>query len=274
MTRARLVEEILKKKSYLCVGLDTDLQKVPSHLLSEKDPVFEFNKQIIDATIDHCVAYKPNLAFYEARGAAGWESLQKTAAYLPPHIFKIADAKRADIGNTSTFYARAFFEQMDFDAVTVAPYMGEDSVKPFLEFKNKWVILLAHTSNPGSADFQMFGSSGKPLYEEVITKSQRWGTSENMMYVVGATQADKIAGIRKLAPEHFFLVPGVGAQGGDMGMVSKAGMNRSCGLLINASRSIIYKSSGKDFALEAGKEAKSMKLEMSEYLDKYLSGPS
>jgi len=275
MTRASLVEEILKKKSYLCVGLDTDLQKIPSHLLNEKDPVFEFNKQIIDATIDHCVAYKPNLAFYEALGPTGWESLQKTVAYLPSKIFKIADAKRADIGNTSTFYARAFFEQMNFDAITVAPYMGEDSVKPFLEFKDKWVILLAHTSNPGSSDFQLFGSvSGKPLYEEVIRKSQQWGTKENMMYVVGATKADKIASIRKLAPEHFFLVPGVGAQGGDLGQVSKAGMNRSCGLLVNASRSIIYKSSGKDFGLEAGKEAKSMKLEMSEYLDKYLSGVS
>ena len=275
MTRASLVEEILKKKSYLCVGLDTDLQKIPSHLLNEKDPVFEFNKQIIDATIDHCVAYKPNLAFYEALGPTGWESLQKTVAYLPSKIFKIADAKRADIGNTSTFYARAFFEQMNFDAITVAPYMGEDSVKPFLEFKDKWVILLAQTSNPGSSDFQLFGSvSGKPLYEEVIRKSQQWGTKENMMYVVGATKADKIASIRKLAPEHFFLVPGVGAQGGDLGQVSKAGMNRSCGLLVNASRSIIYKSSGKDFGLEAGKEAKSMKLEMSEYLDKYLSGVS
>ena len=275
MTRASLVEEILKKKSYLCVGLDTDLQKIPSHLSSEKDPVFEFNKQIIDATIDHCVAYKPNLAFYEALGPAGWESLQKTVAYLPAHIFKIADAKRADIGNTSTFYARAFFEQMNFDAITVAPYMGEDSVKPFFEFKNKWAILLAHTSNPGSLDFQLFGSSsGKPLYEEVIRKSQQWGTTENMMYVVGATQADKIAGIRKMAPEHFFLVPGVGAQGGDLKKVSEAGMNRSCGLLVNASRSILYKSSGKEFALEAGKEAKSMKLEMSECLDKYLSGLS
>jgi orotidine-5'-phosphate decarboxylase len=267
MTRADLVEEIFKKKSYLCVGLDTDLQKIPSHLLSEKDPVFEFNRQIIDATIDHCVAFKPNLAFYEALGSAGWESLQKTAAYLPHHIFKIADAKRADIGNTSTFYARAFFEQMNFDAITVSPYMGEDSVKPFLDFKNKWVILLAHTSNPGSANFQLFGSSsGKPLYEEVITKSQQWGTTENMMYVVGATQADKMESIRKIAPEHFFLVPGVGAQGGDLDAVSRAGLNSSCSLLVNAARSIIYKSSGKDFALEAGKEAKSMKLEMSRYL--------
>jgi orotidine-5'-phosphate decarboxylase len=273
MTRALLLEEILKKKSYLCVGLDTDLNKIPSHLLREKDPVFEFNKQIIDATIEYCVAYKPNLAFYEALGPAGWESLQKTVAYLPANIFKIADAKRADIGNTSTFYARAFFEKMSFDAVTVAPYMGEDSVKPFLNFKDKWVILLAHTSNPGSSDFQLFGaSSGKPLYEEVIMKSQEWGSAENLMYVVGATQADKFASIRKMAQDHFFLVPGVGAQGGDLRKVSAAGLNRSCGLLINASRSIIYKSSGKDFGLDAGMEAKSMKLEMSECLDRYLSG--
>lgn len=272
MTRAQLVEQIKKKKSYLCVGLDTDLTKIPKHLLAGPDPVFEFNKQIIDATHECCVAYKPNLAFYEALGPKGWESLQKTVDYIPKDIFKIADAKRGDIGNTSSLYAQAFFQQMNFDALTVAPYMGEDSVKPFLAFKNKWVILLAHTSNPGSADFQLLESqsTGRKLYEEVIMKSQQWGTPDNLMYVVGATRADKIGEIRKCAPEHFFLVPGVGAQGGNLEQVSRFGMNKECGLLVNSSRGIIYNSSGKDFATAAVKEAKKLKLEMSQYLDSLL----
>ena len=272
MTRAQLVEQIRKKKSYLCVGLDTDLTKIPKHLLAGPDPIFEFNKQIIDATHDFTVAYKPNLAFYEALGAKGWESLQKTIEYIPKDIFTIADAKRGDIGNSSSLYAKAFFEQMNFDALTVAPYMGEDSVKPFFEFKNKWVILLAHTSNSGSADFQLLESkqSGRRLYEEVIVKSGQWGTPDNLMYVVGATRADKISEIRKLAPDHFFLVPGIGAQGGDLEMVSRHGMNKDCGLLVNSARAIIYSSSGKDFASAAGKEAKNLKLAMEQILNSML----
>ena len=272
MTRAQLVEQIRKKKSYLCVGLDTDLTKIPKHLLAGPDPIFEFNKQIIDATHDFTVAYKPNLAFYEALGAKGWESLQKTIEYIPKDIFTIADAKRGDIGNSSSLYAKAFFEQMNFDALTVAPYMGEDSVKPFFEFKNKWVILLAHTSNSGSADFQLLESkqSGRRLYEEVIVKSGQWGTPDNLMYVVGATRADKVSEIRKLAPDHFFLVPGIGAQGGDLEMVSRHGMNRDCGLLVNSARAIIYSSSGKDFASAAGKEAKNLKLAMEQILNSML----
>ena len=264
MNRKQLIDEIKKKNSYLCIGLDTDLSKIPHHLLKEADPVFEFNKQIIDATQEHCVAYKPNVAFYEALGPKGWESLQKTVEYIPDNIFTIADAKRGDIGNTSSMYAKAFFEQMQFDSITVAPYMGEDSVKPFLAFKNKWVIVLALTSNPGSADFQLLESktSGKKLYEEVIFRSQTWGTPDNLMYVTGATQAPKIKDIRKLAPEHFFLVPGIGAQGGDLTEVSKAGMNKDCGLLVNSSRAIIYASSGMDFAKAAGNEARKVQQEM------------
>ncbi len=272
MNRQRLFEEIRRKNSYLCVGLDTDLTKVPKHLLGEPDPVFAFNQQIIDATHEYCVAYKPNLAFYEALGPKGWESLQKTIEYIPKDLFTIADAKRGDIGNTSSLYARAFFESMNFDAITVAPYMGEDSVKPFLEFRDKWVILLVHTSNPGSADFQLIESAktGKRLYEEVLAKSREWGTPDNLMYVVGATRADKIGEIRKLAPEHFFLVPGIGAQGGDLGEVSRYGMNRQCGLLVNSSRAIIYASAEKDFALVAGLEAKKVAEEMKQHLDQYL----
>ncbi|MFZ5971473.1 MAG: orotidine-5'-phosphate decarboxylase [Bacteroidota bacterium] len=267
MTRSELIEQIKKKQSYLCVGLDTDLEKIPQHLLKYKDPVFEFNKQIIDATHRFAVAYKPNIAFYEALGASGWESLKKTVEYIPKECFTIADAKRGDIGNTSTLYAKAFFQQMDFDSVTVAPYMGEDSVKPFLAFKNKWVILLVHTSNPGSADFQLIESKdGKRLYEEIILKSQQWGTPDNLMYVVGATRADKIAEIRKLAQEYFFLVPGVGAQGGDLKAVSKLGMNNTCGLLVNSARAIIYASAGEDFAEAAGEEARKVKEEMAPFL--------
>jgi orotidine-5'-phosphate decarboxylase len=269
MTRAEIFEQIKKKQSYLCVGLDTDLAKVPKHLLKADDPIFEFNRQIIDATKDFCVAYKPNVAFYEALGPKGWESLKKTEAYIPKDLFSIADAKRGDIGNTSELYAKAFFEQMDFDSITVAPYMGKDSVTPFLKFKDKWVILLAHTSNEGSADFQLFGEQRK-LYEEVITKSQQWASPDQLMFVVGATHADKIGEIRKLAPENFFLVPGVGAQGGDLGGVSKHGMNRQCGLLVNSSRTIIYASSGEDFAETARREAKKVQQEMSQLLRTYL----
>ena len=271
VTRQELFAQIKKKNSYLCVGLDTDLEKIPAHLLSEKDPVFEFNKQIIDATHEFCVAYKPNIAFYEALGPKGWESLQKTVDYIPNNCFTIADAKRGDIGNTSALYAKAFFEQMNFDSITVAPYMGEDSVKPFLKFKDKWVILLAHTSNMGSADFQLIESkiTGRKLYEEVILKSQQWATPDQLMYVVGATRADKIAEIRKLAPDHFFLVPGIGAQGGDLQEVSKHGMNKQCGLLVNSARAIIYASSGKDFADAAKKEARKVKDEMEKFLNDF-----
>jgi len=267
VNRLELFEQIKKKKSYLCVGLDTDINKVPSHLLKTEDPVFEFNKQIIDATNEYSVAYKPNIAFYEAMGPKGWESLRKTLDYIPKDCFTIADAKRGDIGNTSSLYAKAYFQQMNFDSITVAPYMGEDSVKPFLEFHDKWVILLVHTSNPGSADFQQLETrDGKYVYEEVIFASQRWATADQIMYVVGATKADKIGTIRSLAPDHFFLVPGVGAQGGDLEAVSKAGMNAQCGLLVNSSRAIIYASSGEDFAEAARKEAVKVQSDMSTYL--------
>lgn len=271
MTRQELFEQIKNKQSYLCVGLDTDPGKIPPHLLKSEDPIFEFNKQIIDATQEYAVAYKPNVAFYEALGAKGWESLQKTVAYIPKGIFTIADAKRGDIGNTSALYAKAFFEQMNFDSITVAPYMGKDSITPFLK-EGKWVIVLAHTSNPGSADFQLLESKnfGRKLYEEVILKTQEWTSTDNLMYVVGATRADKIGEIRKLAPDHFFLVPGVGAQGGDLKEVSKFGMNKQCGLLVNSARSIIYASNGNDFATRAGEEAKKMQHEMSQYLNDYL----
>lgn len=270
MNRSQLLAEIKKKRTYLCVGLDTDPAKIPAHLRSAQDPLFEFNKQIIDATHEWCVAYKPNIAFYEALGPRGWESLQRTLEYIPDDHFTIADAKRGDIGNTSTMYAKAFFEQMDFDAITVAPYMGADSVTPFLAFKDKVVILLVHTSNPGSADFQLFRSAdGRTLYEEVMRKSQSWGTTENLMYVVGATRADKIAEIRKLAPDHFFLVPGVGAQGGDLKEVSQQGMTRECGLLVNSARAIIYASSDKDFARAARHEAQRTSEEMSQYLSEF-----
>lgn len=269
MTRAQLFDNIKKKSSYLCVGLDTDLSKIPKHLLGNSDPVFEFNKQIIDATHEYAVAYKPNIAFYEALGPAGWTSLKRTLEYIPRDIFTIADAKRGDIGNTSALYAKAFFENMDFHSVTVAPYMGEDSVKPFL-YKDKWVILLAHTSNPGSSDFQLLESvvSGRKLYEEVILKSRNWASADQLMYVVGATQAEKMESIRALAPEHFFLVPGIGAQGGDLQMVSKYGMNKQCGLLVNAARSIIYASDGTDFGKRAEVEAKKVRDEMGRYLSR------
>jgi len=263
MTRAQLFDNIKKKSSYLCIGLDTDLSRIPKHLLKCDDPIFEFNKQIIDATHTYCVAYKPNIAFYEALGPTGWISLEKTLNYIPADIFTIADAKRGDIGNTSALYAKAFFEELNFDSITVAPYMGEDSVKPFL-YKDKWVILLAHTSNPGSSDFQLIESvvTGRKLYEEVIVKSMKWASPDQLMYVVGATQAEKMESIRALAPEHFFLVPGVGVQGGDLQMVSKYGMNKHCGLLVNAARSIIYASDDTDFAERAAAEALKVKNEM------------
>lgn len=266
MTRKALFEQIQKKQSFLCVGLDTDIKKIPAHLLETEDPIFEFNKQIIDATKDLAVAYKPNIAFYEAMGASGWQSLEKTINYIPKDIFTIADAKRGDIGNTSSLYARAFFENMNFDSVTVAPYMGSDSVEPFLEFKNKWVILLGVTSNQGGKDFQFLESEGKPLYEHVLEKSSKWGSSDNMMYVVGATRPEYLQNIRRVVPDHFLLVPGVGAQGGDLDEVCKHGLNDHCGLLINSTRGIIYASNGEDFAEAAQKEAKKLQQQMAAYL--------
>ena len=266
MTREALFKQIQRKKSYLCIGLDTDIEKIPSHLLDAEDPIFEFNKQIIDATQEYCVAYKPNIAFYEALGASGWHSLQKTLEYIPKDIFTIADAKRGDIGNTSKLYARAFFEQLNFDSVTVAPYMGEDSVTPFMEFDNKWVILLALTSNSGGKDFQLAQTGEGALYEKVLKVSKEWGSAENLMYVVGATRPEFLKKIRAIVPDHFLLVPGVGAQGGSLEEVSKNGMNDHCGLLINSSRGIIYASSGADFAEVAAKNAKELQVEMAGYL--------
>lgn len=272
MNSSQLLQQIQTKKSYLCVGLDPDLEKIPTHLLGLPDPIFEFNRQIIDATHSYCVAYKPNIAFYESLGPKGWESLQKTLDYIPKDLFTIADAKRGDIGNTSALYAKTFFEHLDFDAITVAPYMGEDSVKPFLKYKDKWVILLAHTSNPGSGDFQLIESkeTGRKLYEEVMTKACQWGTPEQLMFVVGGTQAEKVSSIRKIAPDYFFLVPGIGAQGGDLELVAKYGMNTQCGLLVNSARAIIYASNDKDFALQAGKKAYKLQQEMDRHLDKYM----
>ncbi|MEI9918067.1 MAG: orotidine-5'-phosphate decarboxylase [Bacteroidota bacterium] len=270
MTRSELFNQIKKKSSYLCVGLDTDINKIPRHLLDLKDPIFEFNKQIIDATHDLCIAYKPNIAFYEALGPKGWESLRKTVEYIPKECFTIADAKRGDIGNTSSLYAKAFFKEMNFDSITVAPYMGEDSVTPFLEFKDKWVILLAHTSNPGSNDFQLLRSdTGNLLYEDVILRSQKWATADNMMYVVGATHPDKMEGIRKLAPNHFFLVPGIGAQGGSLEDISRTGLNKECGLIVNSARAIIYASGDHDFASEARREAMKVQVEMRALLNRF-----
>jgi len=273
MTYEALFDQISQKKSYLCIGLDTDIRKIPAHLLKETDPVFEFNKQIIDATADFCVSYKPNIAFYEALGAKGWESLQKTMEYIPESHFTIADAKRGDIGNTSGLYARTFFDPessgLNFDSVTVAPYMGSDSVLPFLDFEGKWVILLALTSNSGGADFQRIETKDGFLYEQVLKTSQTWTGADRMMYVVGATQAHDLAHIRTIVPEHFLLVPGVGAQGGNLEEVSRYGMNKSCGLLVNASRSIIYAGNGLDFAEKAKQEAQALQKEMAVYLDKY-----
>lgn len=267
MTREALIEQIKLKKSFLCVGLDTDLSKIPAHLLDTEDPIFEFNKAIIDATKDFCVAYKPNTAFYECHGAKGWESLRKTLEYIPSNIFTIADAKRGDIGNTSTYYAKTFFEDLSCDSVTVAPYMGEDSVTPFLAFENKWVILLALTSNKGALDFQMTkDENGEELFKKVLKKSSEWGTKNNMMYVVGATRAEGIGEVRQLVPDNFFLVPGVGAQGGSLQDVAHYGWNKDCGLLVNSSRGIIYASNGTDFAEKAAVEAQKLQEEMAKIL--------
>ncbi|MFN5148892.1 MAG: orotidine-5'-phosphate decarboxylase [Flavobacteriia bacterium] len=267
MTRQELIEQIRIKRSFLCVGLDTDLSKIPPFLLETEDPIFEFNKAIIDATKDYAVAYKPNSAFYECYGPQGWKSLQRTIDYIPGNIFTIADAKRGDIGNTSTYYAKTFFEYLNCDAVTVAPYMGEDSVKPFLEFENKWVILLALTSNKGALDFQMIkDDNGEELFKKVLKRSCEWGTPENLMFVVGATRAEGIGEVRKVVPDHFFLVPGVGAQGGSLKEVAEHGWNKDCGLLVNSSRGIIYASSGDDFAERAAVEAKKLQEEMEEIL--------
>jgi orotidine-5'-phosphate decarboxylase len=268
MTKQELFENIQRKKSFLCVGLDTDVNKIPEHLFDETDDsIFEFNKAIIDATADLCVAYKPNLAFYESLGIEGWEVLERTVDYIRenyPDQFIIADAKRGDIGNTSAMYARTFFGNMDFDAVTVAPYMGEDSVTPFLTYEGKWVTLLALTSNKGAFDFQLMKdkSTGDLLYEKVLKTSLNWGTDENMMYVVGATKAEMLADVRAIVPDHFLLVPGVGAQGGSLEEVAKYGLNSTCGLLVNSSRQIIYASSEKDFAQAARAEAQRVQTEM------------
>lgn len=273
MNRQELIKKIKTKQSFLCVGLDTDLKKVPTFLLQSDDPIFNFNKEIIDATAPYCVAYKPNLAFYEAFGVKGMVAFEETIKYLKenyPHHFIIADAKRGDIGNTSAMYARTFFEEYDIDALTVAPYMGEDSVTPFLTYKDKWVILLALTSNKGSHDFQMIeNTNGKRLFEEVLYKSQQWGDCNNMMYVVGATQGRMFEDIRKIVPESFLLVPGVGAQGGSLEEVCKYGMTKDCGLLVNSSRGIIYASNGTDFSTVAAQKAKELQIEMAKQLNSH-----
>lgn len=273
MNRSELVNQIKTKRSFLCVGLDTDLKKMPEHLLKEEDPIFAFNKAIIDATADYCVSYKPNLAFYEAFGVKGLISFEKTIKYLKdnyPNHFIVADAKRGDIGNTSAMYARTFFDEYDVDSLTVAPYMGEDSVTPFLGYEGKWVILLALTSNKGSHDFQLTeDNNGECLFEKVLRTSQNWGNADNMMYVVGATQGRMFEDIRKIVPNHFLLVPGVGAQGGSLEEVCKYGMNKDCGLLVNSSRGIIYASKGEDFAEQAAKNAKELQQQMDKELEKF-----
>jgi orotidine-5'-phosphate decarboxylase len=282
MTRKQLIEQIQQKKSYLCVGLDTDITKIPKHLQSHPDAIFEFNKAIIDATKDLCVSYKINTAFYEALGVKGWEAMEQTVNYIPKEHLKIADAKRGDIGNTSSQYAKAFFETMNFDAITVAPYMGEDSVRPFLEYENKWTIVLGLTSNAGSKDFEQLkvvgqevvghpdkyrdNNGGDFLYEQVLKKISSWGTKDNLMFVVGATKASDLEGIRKIIPDNFLLVPGVGFQGGSLEEVSKYGMNTDCGLLVNASRAIIFASEKENFAAEARAIAQQYQTEMASYL--------
>jgi len=269
MDKKTLVKTIRNKGSYLCVGLDTDPSKIPTHLHAEDDPVFAFNKAIIDATLPYCVSYKINTAFYEAQGLKGWESMEKTVKYIPVTHFKIADAKRGDIGNTSTQYAIAFLKNLPFDAITVAPYMGEDSVKPFLQFEDKWAIVLGLTSNPGANDFElkmMAGDNAEKLYEKVIRTIAGWGTADNLMFVIGATQSDEFINIRKIAPNHFFLVPGVGAQGGSLEEISKKAMNADVGLLVNVSRDIIFASAGEDFATAAGNKALGYAEQMKQYL--------
>jgi orotidine-5'-phosphate decarboxylase len=274
MNRTSLINLIFAKKSFLCIGLDTDLTKIPRHLLEYDDPVFEFNKGIIDATHDLAIAYKPNFAFYECNGTKGWLSLTKTIAYInnayPGQLFSIADAKRGDIGNTSQQYAKAMFDPkssgMNFDAVTVAPYMGEDSVKPFLSYPEKWIVVLALTSNKGADDFQFFTDNECRLFEHVLSKSQAWGSKENMMYVVGATKAELLSDVRSIVPDHFLLVPGVGAQGGSLQEVAKYGLTKDCGLIVNSSRNIIYASTGTDYKAKAREEAMKMQQEMEQLL--------
>ena len=269
MNATGLFENIVKKRSFLCVGLDTEIEKIPSFLLNEKDPVFEFNKRIIDATHKYAVAYKPNVAFYECYGSKGWNSFEATVNYIKtnhPEILVIADAKRGDIGNTSKMYAKAFLENMPFDAITVAPYMGEDSVIPFLSYDNKWVVILALTSNKGADDFQYHNEDGIKLFERVLSVSQKWGTINNIMYVVGATHAEMMIDIRKIVPDHFLLVPGVGAQGGSLEDVARYGMNNKCGLLVNSSRGIIFADSTRNFDKVAGQKAKEIHIEMEKYL--------
>jgi orotidine-5'-phosphate decarboxylase len=272
MDHTKLFENIVKKRSFLCVGLDSEIEKIPSFLLKGKNPIYEFNKRIIDATHEYAVAYKPNVAFYECLGAKGWTSLELTVRYIKenyPDIFVIADAKRGDIGNTSKMYAKAFLENMPFDAITVAPYMGEDSVTPFLSYKDKWVVLLALTSNQGADNFQYHNEDGIKLFERVLSVSQKWGTINNLMYVVGATRAEMLKDIRKLVPDHFLLVPGVGAQGGSLEEVTKWGINNKCGLLVNSSRGIIFADNGVDFDKVAGEKAKEIQLEMEKYLHQH-----
>ena len=274
MTRKELIEQIRKKQTYLCVGLDTDLNRIPRHLLTEPDPIFAFNRGIIDSTRDLCVSYKINTAFYEAQGLKGWKAMEKTVSYIGEEHFKIADAKRGDIGNTSDQYAKAFFETLPFDAVTVAPYMGEDSVKPFLQYKGKWAIVLGLTSNEGAVDFEMKKMAREDtrhgvdefLYERVLKRVSDWGTTDNLMFVVGATQADEFSHIRRLTPNHFYLVPGVGAQGGSLKEISENAMNRDCGLIVNASKAIIYASNGTDFDKKAREVAVGYQQEMRGYL--------
>lgn len=270
MTRLQLIHNIGHKQSFLCVGLDTDIKKIPQHLLQEEDPIFAFNKAIVDATAPYCVAYKPNLAFYECGGLKGWEAFEKTVRYIKQHYpdqLIIADAKRGDIGNTSTMYARSFFEEMDIDALTVAPYMGQDSVTPFLQYEGKWVILLALTSNKGSHDFQLTADAeGERLFEKVLRTSQQWADDERMMYVVGATQGELFSDIRKIAPKHFLLVPGVGAQGGSLEEVCRYGMTEDCGLLVNSSRGIIYADNSENFASVAADKARELQLQMAQQL--------
>lgn len=269
MNYTALFEQIKRKKSFLCVGLDSDIDKIPRHLLKTEDPVFEFNKAIVDATAAFTIAYKPNIAFYECRGVEGWKSLEKTVKYIRanyPEIFTIADAKRGDIGNTSQMYAKAFLETLDFDSITVAPYMGEDSVTPFIKYAGKWVILLALTSNKGAFDLQFMEENGVKLYERVLQVSQKWGDQNNMMYVVGATKAEMLGGIRQIVPDHFLLVPGVGAQGGSLEEVAKYGMNSHCGLIVNSSRGIIFADTTENYAIRAGEEARILQQDMENLL--------
>ena len=269
MNSSQLFGNIIKKKSFLCVGLDPEMEKIPSFLQKKEDPIFEFNRRIIDATHDYAVAYKPNVAFYESCGSSGWSSLESTVKYIKkkyPDLFVIADAKRGDIGNTSKMYAKAFLENMPFDAVTVAPYMGEDSVTPFLSYNGKWVVLLALTSNKGADDFQYHDEDGIRLFERVLSVSQKWGSMDNIMYVIGATRAEMLAEVRQIVPEHFLLVPGVGAQGGSLAEVVKYGINSHCGLLVNSSRGIIFADNSRNFDKVAAEKAREIQIEMEKYL--------